>query len=148
MALSDADAGRAGIRRAVRRTGQRVHEQPRAADGGQAEHRVCLGANRIVDLGHDVLDAECLGRELRGEGVAVVALGQREEPVRGLRADARSTSSSVPSARIGLAGKVRLEAVESVRADVDDRDVVTRARQSLGQARPDAAATHDHCSHW
>ena len=46
-----------------------------------------------------------------------------------------------------LAGKVGLEAVEGVRVDVDDGDVVAGSCQSFGETCPHPAAADDHRSH-
>ena len=93
-------------------------------------------------------DAEQLfGRELRGEGVAVVALGQREEPVGAVRADPPQHVLVRAVGADRLAREVRLEPVERVGVDVDDRDVVARPGEALGQAGADPAAADDHRSH-
>ena len=50
-------------------------------DRGYAEPFVDLGAARVVDAGDDVVDAELLARDTRGDDVGVVAAGDRRERV-------------------------------------------------------------------
>src|SRR4051812_42151715 len=147
MALGHADAGRAGIAGQAGVLRECVDEQPRAADRRQPEHRVCLGAHGIVDLRDDVLDAERLSSQLRCERVAVVTLGQGEEPLGLLDADATEHVLICAVGTNRLTREVRFEAIERFGADVDDRDVVAGARQALRDSRPDSAATDDHRSH-
>ncbi len=124
-----------------------VDQQPRAADRGQAEHRVGLGPDRVVDLGHDVPHSEGLGRELRREGVAVVALGQGEEPVGVLCTRAPQHVLVRAVGADGLTREVGLEPVEGISRDVDDRHVIAGPGQPLGKSGADSAAAHNHYSH-
>ena len=66
-------------------------------DGGDAEPLVDLGAPGVVDPGHDLLDAEGLAGDARGDDVGVVAAGDRGEARRraGCR-PSRRTSWSKP----------------------------------------------------
>ena len=50
-------------------------------DGGDAEPLVDLGPAGVVDPGHDVLDAERLAGDPRGDDVGVVAAADRGERV-------------------------------------------------------------------
>ena len=67
-------------------------------DGGDAEPLVDLGAARVVDAGHDVLDAERLAGHPGGDDVGVVAAGDRGEGVGVARCrPRRRTSRSKPT---------------------------------------------------
>ncbi len=65
---------------------ERVDHQTGPAQCRDADLGIRRGADRVVDLGHDVVDAERLGRDLGGHDVAVVAFGQGQEDVGALGA--------------------------------------------------------------
>ena len=75
---------------------------------------VGLGAHRVVDLGHDVRDPERLGRQLSREDVAVVAVGQREEPVGAFGAGTPEDGLVGAVAAQRLAREVRVQPPEGV----------------------------------
>ncbi len=134
---SDDRAGRVAPRLGGR-LAEHALEQPagrprHGRDGRDAEPLVDLGPLRVVDAGDDVLDAEGLAGDPRGDDVGVVAAADRGERVglldagldQGLavEADARS-----PAGRGSLA-----EAAEGERVLVDDGDGVRRARPAAGR---------------
>ena len=92
----------------------------------------------IVDLGDHPIDAERLVGELRGHDVAIVALGQGDEHVGSLGADATEDVLVRTVAADRLATEGRREAVEGRRDDIQDDDLVSAAVVGLGDgcARP------------
>ena len=95
--------------------------------GGDAEPLVDLGAARVVDARHDVLDAERLARDARGEDVGVVTAARRRRTRRRRRsARPRRVSRSNPIPVTVLPSNERAEPAERGSVRVDDGDVVTR----------------------
>ena len=100
-----------------------AHEAP---DGVDHHHRpvqrvdaqrgVGLGPDRVVDLADDVLDAERLGRQLGGQDVAVVAVGERQEPVGAFGAGTTQDALVGAVAAQGLAREARGQAPEGLGA--------------------------------
>ena len=94
-----------------------------------------------------MFDLEQLLGQLRGEDVAVVAFGQGEEVVGTVCAQ---PPQDVLLRSVGahcLPRKVRLELVERLAVDIDDRDVVALPGQPLGQAGADAPTANDYRAH-
>ena len=115
-----------------------------AAQGRDAEVRVRLGPDGVVDLGHGLAGAERLDAQLRGHDVAVVALGQGEEQVGVLGAGAAQHVLVGAVAAQGGAREARGQPVERGRFQVDDQDLPAGPVQLVGDAGADApAADHD-----
>ena len=114
----------------------RVDHQPRPAEGGDAELRVGLGPDRVVDLGDDLVDAERLGRQLGGHDVAVVALGQGQEDVGALG------PGPAEDVLVGAVAPDRLAAEASGRRSkaavdaVEDDDLVAGRRRTSRRGPP------------
>ena len=116
-------------------------------DGGDAEPLVDLGAARVVDPGHDGLDAEGLPGHPRGDDVGVVAAADRGERVGPL--DAGLGQHVLVEAVAGDLGAVehRSQPPERVGVAVDDADGVVAVLEAARQRRADAPASHDHDVH-
>ena len=116
-------------------------------DGGDAEPLVDLGAAGVVDPGDDLLDAERLAGDTRGDDVGVVAAGDGRERVGA--ADAGLLQDLLVEAVSGhlVAVEPGAEAPEGVGLAVDDRDGVVAVLETAGQRRADPAAAHDHDVH-
>ncbi len=125
----------------------RVEHEVRAADRREPEGGVRLGAQRVVDLGDDLGDAERLGGQLRGHHVAVVALGQGQEQVRALGSGPPEHVLVRAVAADGVALERGLELVEGRGRLVDDRDLVAGPVESLGDGGADAPAADDEGLH-
>ena len=141
------DPQRAGVHGQAHEAGQGLDHHVRPADDGDAHRGVRLGPDRVVDLGHDHRHRERLGRQLRGEDVAVVALGEREEPVGALDADAPQHVLVGAVGADRVAREVLGQPVEGIGLEVDDGDLVTRVREAAGQAGADPATAHDDGAH-
>ena len=114
---------------------------------GDAEPLVDLGAARVVDAGHDLLDAERLAGHPGRDDVGVVAAGDRREGVGAL--DAGLLEDGLVEAVAGdlVAVEGRAEPPERVGVAVDDRHGVVAVLEAAGQRRADPAAAHDHDVH-
>ena len=141
------DAHRGLLHGQAHERGERLHHHAGAADRGDAQCRVRARPDRVVDLGHDHGHRERLGGQLGRQDVAVVALGQREEPVRAFDADAPEDvlvgaigADRVPAEALG-------ELVERVGLEVDDGDLVTRLVEPTRQASADPATADDDGAH-
>ena len=115
--------------------------------GGNAQPFVHLGPSGVVDPGHHVVDAEGLPDHPGRQDVGVVAGGHRGERVGLFDAGLQQHFAVESDALHGLAGEVGSKPAEGLDTDVDHRDRVVPLLQAAGQARPDAAATHDHDVH-
>ena len=126
---------------------ERVAQDDRAADRLQAERAIRLAAERVVDLGDDARHAESVLRQLRGEGVAVVALGERHDQVGLLGAGGAHDVLVRAAAADGLAAEALGQAREGARVDVDDDDLLTALVELRRDPRSDAAAADDDHPH-
>ena len=112
-----------------------------------AEPLVDLGAAGVVDPGHDLLDAEGLAGDPRGDDVGVVTAGHGRERVR--PADAGLLQHRLVEAVAGhpVAVEARPEPAEGVGLAVDDRHRVVPVLEAACEGRADPAAAHDHDVH-
>ena len=131
-----AHVGRARLAGSAHEAADGVDHPARPVDRVDAHRGVGLGAHRVVDLGHDVRDAERLGRQLGGEDVAVVAVGEREEPVRPFRAGAPEGGLVGAVAAQRLAREAGVEPAEGIGAVVEHRDLVAELRERAWRGRP------------
>ena len=89
-------------------------------DGGDAESGVDLGASRVVDARHDVVDAEGLPSDPRRDDVGVVTAGDGGEGVGLLDARLDQGVAVESDARDGAPGEVGTEPAEGAgRADTN-----------------------------
>ena len=126
------------------------HLVGRPADRGDrrdAQPLVDLGAAGVVDAGHDVLDAERLAGDPRGDDVRVVAAADRGEGVGLLDACLEQRVAVEPNASDGLAAEVELPAGGTRRGSGRSPRPRAPLIELVSQCGPDAAAAHDHDVH-
>ena len=119
-----------------RRGDQSVAEDDRSADRLEPEGAVRVAPQRVVDLGDHARHVEPMLGELRGQGIAVIALGQGHDDV-GLLGAGRAHDVLVGAvAADGLAAERRRQAAEGARGHVDDHDVSPRWSSSAATRAP------------
>ena len=104
-------------------------------DGGDAEALVDLGAARVVDARHDVLDAVLLARDAGGEDVRVVAARDGGEGVGVVDAGGPQGVAVEADPGDGAPLERGAEATERGLVLVDDGDLVTRRARWPGRGR-------------
>ena len=116
-------------------------------DRGDAEPLVDLGAAGVVDAGDDLVDAERLARDTRGDDVGVVAARDGRERVGAT--DAGLLQDLLVEAVTGdlVAVEPGPEPPEAVGLAVDHGDRVVALLEAPGQRRADSATSHDHHVH-
>ena len=130
-----------------RRGDERVAEDDRAADRLEPEGAVRVAAQRVVDLGDHARHVEPVLGELRGQGIAVVALRQRHDDV-GLLGAGRAHRVLIGAvAADRLAAERRRQAAEGARGHVDDDDRLPALVELGGDPRSDATAADDDHPH-
>jgi hypothetical protein len=148
-AISAGMAASGGQDARPRRRGQaevrvdRVRHQVRPAERRDPEVGVGLRADRVVELGHDLVDVERLVGQLGGHHVAVVALGHRDEHVGTARAGPLEDVLVGAVAADRGAAEGRWQAVERLRRQVDDHDFVARRIEVRGELGADASGADD-----
>ena len=116
-------------------------------DGGDAQPLVHLGAARVVDAGHHVVDVEGLAHHPGGQDVGVVAVGHGGESLGLLDAGLEQHLAVEADALDRLAVEVGTQPAERLGVLVDDRDGVAALLQTACQGGSDASAAHDHDVH-